>query len=142
VLLITVVIVNQLLTFNALSGMSTCVARDNRTGWDDCEGGFITKSDGLAALFRTVSFLFFTLTAIVPPLKAGLNLYRRTDQLEKVILDFRLLENEHVKMGSNNDRDAVNKVHPVEISLSERVKQQPDEPKPRRRTSTNSGEIA
>jgi hypothetical protein len=46
------------------------------------------------------------------------------------------------KMGSNNDRDAVNKVHPVEISLSERVKQQPDEPKPRRRTSTNSGEIA
>ena len=95
VFMIVVFIVNQILTFNALGGMPSCVARENGTGWDDCKGKFLEKSDGVAALFRFISYSFFTCVAIVPVAKAGLFIRYKHDKLERVIAQFALVENKN-----------------------------------------------
>lgn len=92
VLMGIVIIINYTLAFNALLGMPTCDERPDKSGWDNCEGAFIEKSDGLATTFRFFSYLFFVLVAVIPPAKAGMLLYFRRDRIEKVVVVFALAE--------------------------------------------------
>lgn len=86
VLLVTSTIIMLVLTLNALIGMPTCVSRIDGSGWDDCEGGFITKTDGLATFMQTTSYLHFVLIMIIPPAKAGLLVWTRGGELERLLV--------------------------------------------------------
>jgi len=85
-LLVTSTIILLVLTLNALIGMPTCVSRIDGSGWDDCEGGFITKTDGLAIFMQATSYLEFFLIAVIPPAKAGLLVWTRGGELERLLV--------------------------------------------------------
>ena len=86
-------------------GMPTCVARANNTGWDDCQGHYLTKTDSLNSRFQAVSYTFFVCVAVVPMIKAGLLVFFRRDEIEKVEVVFQLANNK-----LNTQRQSIAKI--------------------------------